>query len=158
MFRPERDSPGEVSFPLRQRLSRQPEHEVEADVGEISVTKNVKRSLGLGRVVFPAQQLEKLIVPRLHAEAHAVHPEVPKQFCFSERHTAGVRLDGPLAESRQVKALPETRQKELEQLGVQRRGRTSAQENCLRAKQKSFPKIVGLPQQRLAEPPRLRTI
>src|SRR4030095_11544438 len=75
---PERDRLIDRAQPRRERLTRQPEHEIETEIVEPGRTRIPNRFTRTGGRVDSSEPLQLLIVERLHTEADAVDAALPK--------------------------------------------------------------------------------
>ena len=72
MIRCERDQAVNGFEPLRDRLLRQPHHQVEGDVVEAGAARHRERVRGAGGGMQPAETLQFLVSERLHPVAETI--------------------------------------------------------------------------------------
>jgi hypothetical protein len=158
MLRSEGDGLLKGRFPLRQRLPGKAEHQIDIQVREPGVAQDLERGFRLRGVVFPAQQPEQIVIPGLHTQADPVHSEASEQFGFARRHAAWICFHRPLAQRREIEAMPKTAEKVAELRRRQRSRRPAADENGLRCYRPGGAPLLDFTEKRLAEALRLRWV
>ena len=109
-------------------LVRNPEHEVERDVGEARRARGAEGALGVAARVHPVELLQRRIVEGLDADADAVHARFSQRAEALGLRSTRVRLERDLAIRRQVERRGDEVQNAPRLFRREQRGRAAAEE------------------------------
>ena len=129
MRRLQRERALDVVLGHRQRLLRQRVHQVEVDVVEAGVLRQLHRGLGLAAVVDAAQALQAAVVEALDAEAEAVHAGRAVHLEAAVLGGAGIGFQRDLAARREAQARAGALQEAVDRFGREQARRAAAEEH-----------------------------
>jgi hypothetical protein len=118
--------------PLRDRLLRQPHHQVQRDVVEAGVPGHFERVARPGRGMQPAETLKLLVAKRLDTKTEAIDARVAKRPQPVAGDRLGVRLEGDLSDRREMKGPPARADDALYLGGLEQRRGTASEKNRIR--------------------------
>ena len=127
----QRDRALDVVFGHRQGLFRQRVHQVEVEIVEAGILRELHRRLGLAAVVDAAEALQATVVETLDAEAQPIHARRAITLEAAMLGGAGIGFQGDFEAGREAQPGAGLLQERVDRFRREQRGRAAAEEHRL---------------------------